>query len=315
MMMKITITLNPAIDKTVLVESLNEKDVTRVIKTIKDPAGKGINVAKVLHALNQDVLSMGFTAGEQGKLLEKLLKQRDLSYDFVTCEGETRENLKLVIEDQKKIYEINEQGPQITKSNLNLLISKIDAHVKKDDWIIISGSLPPGLDDNVYAKMITYFKKKCVKVFVDTSGDAFRHAILAGPTAIKPNLYELETFADKKLESRDELIEMCQSLLSYGIKHVICTLGAKGTLYVSNEVIYEVQSDSIETLYTVGAGDSFVGGFVSAMDTKSVADALVFATATARAAIKTEGTNAASLEEVNKEIPNIFINKVQKENE
>jgi 1-phosphofructokinase len=309
--MIVTLTLNPAIDKTIVVDELNTKDVTRVQSVIKDPAGKGINVAKVIHQIKEKVIATGFISGFNGSYIEDKLKQLNLDFDFIHTKGESRENLKLICRNTHETYEINEKGAVTTNEDLEMLISKLNQLIQPSDWLVISGSIPPGLDIDVYKDIIKYYLNKKVNIFLDTSGVAFSKALEAKPTVIKPNLYELEMYSHMKLDSDDKIIDQCLKLYQNGIQHVICSMGSKGTIYVGKNGIYKVTSDKIKTLFTVGAGDAFVGGFVAKFDDTNMRETLKFATATARASIKTEGTKAANLEQIKLEMKHIDIIKIK----
>jgi 1-phosphofructokinase len=293
-----TLTLNPAVDHTIYVDEINNKDVTRVKKTIKDGAGKGINVSKVLRTLHVDSICLGFIAGDNGRYIKNELAKRDIPIGFIEVNGETRENIKLIITHENKVIELNEVGPKINSSNKKELIMKLDNLLKKDDILVISGSVPEGIEKTMYADIVDRYKD--VFTILDVSGELFTYGVQGLPNVIKPNLYELEQYANKSLKSDNAVIEVCKKLVEQGIEHVVVTLGSKGALYVSAEHVYKVEIPTVQAKSTVGAGDSFVAGLVYGFHHHFSVDKLLqYAAAVASASVKSEGTAKVDPEDIN----------------
>ncbi|MFU8786479.1 MAG: 1-phosphofructokinase [Candidatus Izemoplasmataceae bacterium] len=290
-----TVTLNPAIDKTINIKSINSSDVTMIQSSHLDAAGKGINVSKNLDALRKRSKATGFLAGSSGNFIKEQLSLLNIDSKFITIDGDTRTNLKIIIESPSEIIELNESGPFVSQSNLKQLITQLDNLLIKNDWLVLSGSLPKGLDNNTYKILCQRYKNKEINVIVDASKEPLTYAIDALPNIIKPNLYELQIYANKRLETRQDIIEAAKSICQKGVETVVCTLGNKGAIAVTKYHVYTVDALAINAHSTVGAGDAFVAGLVYGLDEqKELKTALKWATATAAAAAETTSTNPGS---------------------
>ncbi len=310
-----TLTLNPAIDITINVKLINHRDVTRVDKKIKDAAGKGINVSKVIASLNGESTSFGFVAGVNGEFIKQQLDQLQIKHSFTSIEGETRENIKILETKMSNVIEINESGPTINDDSLQELTNNLICALKKDDILVIAGSIPPGVKKCYYKHLIDTCNEIGVITVLDTSLSLLESAIEGVPSVIKPNLFELEQLTNKTLKSDQDIINEGLLLNEKGIKHVIVTLGKKGSIYVSKEKVYKIEVPEIKAKSTVGAGDSFVGGFVYMLSNQeSILDSLVYASSVASASCLTEGTKPGSIDDINNIKEKISIGEVNNEN-
>ncbi len=297
--MVVTLTLNPAIDRTIKVPLLNQRDVTRVTSTRRDAAGKGINVSKVIASLQGDTVCTGFLAGDNGVFIQNQLDQLSIRTDFVQVSGETRENIKIQETDTNKVLEINELGPTISPSELQEITTKLDNLLQEGDVLVISGSMPKGINQDYYKTLLERYNAKGVTTLLDTSLHLLTRGIEGKPSIIKPNLYELEKLTGKTLSSNNDIIDEAKKLLQKGIKEVIVSMGKDGVLYISNNKVYKVTVPSVQVESTVGAGDSFVAGYSYALDNNfKLTKALRYAASVATASCKTEGTNPGSLEDI-----------------
>ena len=184
-----TVTLNPALDKTVRVLQFAIDQVNRAKALQLDPGGKGINVSKVLHQLGQPNLAMGFLGGETGDSIARRLTALGIQHDFVRISGETRTNLKLFDLSNQKITEINEHGCPVDAKDLASFVQKFNQLLPTCEIVVLSGSTPPGIPDNFYYECIEDAKKAGKKVILDADGEAFRLGLKAIPYAVKPNLH------------------------------------------------------------------------------------------------------------------------------
>ena len=255
-----TLTLNPAVDHTIYVKDINERDVTRVRKTMKDAAGKGINVSKVLRTINQDSICLGFIAGDNGKYIMDELQRRNIGMDFVKVNGETRENVKIFVESEGKVLQLNEEGPIIFGSHKKELLVKLDTLLKEGDILVISGSVPKGVENTMYKDIVRRYSD--VFTVLDVSGDLLTHALESLPNVVKPNLYELEEYMGAPLNDNKSIIVASKQLIEKGVEHVVVTLDENGAIYVSKDKMFKINVPSVDAKNVVGAGDSFVAGFV-----------------------------------------------------
>lgn len=296
-----TVTLNPAIDKTIYIDSLNEKDVTRIKKSLKDAAGKGINTSKVLNQLDVDSINLGFIAGYNGVYIKNILDNLNIKHDFIEVEGETRENTKVIIKSGG-VLELNEPGPNVSPKQALSLIYKL-SNLTKNDIVILSGSTPSGVDTSLYSELVTLLKEKGCYVICDFSGTHFKNSIDAAPHVIKPNLYELEQYFNKQYYNDLEIIYDAKILLKKGIEKVFISLGKDGSLLVTETEVLKATVPSLNVKSTVGAGDSFVAGLAYAtMKEQQNTEILKFASSVGSASCLTENTALIN----NEDIVNIY---------
>lgn len=257
-----TVTLNPAIDKTVVIENLSPGQVNRVASVRVDAGGKGINVSKCLRALGADTVAAAILAGSAGKQLEDMLKALNIPVLQVNVPGQSRTNLKIIDPGKKENTDINEPGPKVMPEDLEALRLMLGSKVKKGDSIVLSGSLPAGVEADLYRAWTTYFRELGAAVFLDADGEPMALGIQAGPYMIKPNNHELTRLLGKEKLSLEEMCSEGKHLVESGIREVVISLGGDGALFVSNEGVFHAEGLSVPVKSTVGAGDSMVAAMV-----------------------------------------------------
>lgn len=296
----ITVTLNPAIDKTVLVEKLIVGGLNRAIQNSEiDPGGKGINVAKVLHEFNNDVIASGFIAGQQGNRLMQKLNHLGIENKFLEVQGETRTNLKIVDQSINQTTELNELGFHVTEKDLVNFNSALNSLLSNASFLVLGGSYPQGVPYNIYYQYIKLAKAYGVKVILDAEGDAMKEGIKATPYAIKPNLFELEGIVGRKLATIDEIVQSGLLLIKQGIKIVVVSLGKEGSIVMDDSLVYRVKPFEVKANSTVGAGDSMVAAIVySILQNKSLEDLARWASSAGSITASKSGTKVCTLTEV-----------------
>lgn len=309
--MIVTLTLNPAIDRTIKVSRINQRDVTRVQKTLRDAAGKGINVSKVIKSLGGNTIATGFIAGENGEFIKKSLSSLTIPFDFIEVTGNTRENIKIQETEINNVIEINEIGPTISKNEIDNLIKKLDSLLQKGDILVMSGSIPKGVNKDFYKNLIIKYRKKSIITILDTSLELLKIGIEGVPQIIKPNLYELEKLVGKDLKTTEEIIKEARLLCKTGINQVLISLGSDGVLYVDLEKALRVSVPSVKVESTVGAGDSFVAALSYSLDNEyNLEKTLVFSASVATASCMTEGTNPGTKENIEQVYKQVKIKEV-----
>ena len=303
----VTITLNPAIDRTLHLPTFDLGQVNRVESERTDPGGKGINVAKVIKALQHPVLVTGFLGTNNATVFQNYFKKEEIHNQFVETSGENRVNIKIVDTTKDVVTELNFSGITPTTLDLENLITTVRTLASTHKWFVLSGSLPPNVPTDIYAQLITMLHEYECNVILDTSGPALVAGIAARPFAVKPNLPELSQLMNLPMESDEQILRAIKDLLNLGIEKVAISLGEKGSLVADCNQILRVIAPSVPVRSTVGAGDAFVAGFsVGQARNLSLADSVRLASASAGAAVSLPGTQAASLDQVNE-----LINKVQ----
>lgn len=253
-----TVTLNPAIDKTVVIENFSAGMVNRVTSVREDAGGKGINVSKCLKKLGQDSVAAMILAGDTGRRLEKMLGVLEIPVLPVWAAGENRTNLKIIDSVKKKNTDINEPGPVVTQELLQNLREALREQVKQGDILVLSGSLPAGVDRSLYEQWTAYFREKGVCVYLDADGEPMRSGMRSLPYLIKPNNDELAALEEKPALSQEEMIAEGKRLLGTGIAEIVISLGGDGALFISADGCWKAEGLDVPVKSTVGAGDSVV---------------------------------------------------------
>ena len=305
----VTVTLNPAIDKTVIIDKLQIGGLNRVQSVRMDPGGKGINVARVLHQFEIPVYAAGVIAGIQGQNLLQYLNKEGIKTDFLTVPGETRTNLKVVEASSNITTEINEPGFSVESSDMEAFIQRLYGLLQDASYLVLGGSLPKQVDASIYQELMKISGKLGVRVILDADGEALLQGIQAVPYAIKPNLHELERLAGRKLTSDREILQEARKLLEQGIAIIIVSMGAQGAIVMDKKEAYRVRTAPIVPKSTVGAGDSMVAVLVYCLINRySLAQTAEWITAAGTVTASKPGTQVCSLPEVRQ-----FLSYVQAE--
>lgn len=309
--MIITVTMNPAIDKTVEIDQLQAGGLNRIKKVEYDAGGKGINVSKTIRELGGESVATGFLGGNAGKTIESVLKEKGIRCDFVAVEGETRTNTK-VFEASGAVTELNEPGPVIKPEQLEQLLEKLEGYAKEDALFILAGSIPNGVDKEIYARIIRLVHEKGAKVLLDADGELFRAALPAGPDIIKPNRVELEEYAGFDYRAtKEELLTLARKFVKQGIGTVAVSMGKSGAMFVRNGYEAECPALSVKAHSTVGAGDAMVAALAYAWNHKlNDEDTVRLCIATSAGAVTTIGTKPPTREVVDELIPQVVIEKL-----
>lgn len=308
--MIVTVTMNPAIDKTVEIEKLLPGGLNRISTVEYDAGGKGINVSKTIRELGGKSIATGFLGGNAGKTIEAVLDEKGIEHDFIWVEGETRTNTK-VFEKNGEVTELNEPGPKISEEQIEQLIEKLIGYASEDTLFILSGSIPGTVDKNIYARIIHLVHEKKSQVLLDADGELFRNGLAAGPDIIKPNRVELEEYAGYDYRaSKEELFALAREFKEKGIKIIAVSMGGSGALFVHEE--YEAASPalSVKAHSTVGAGDAMVAALAYAWNEKLGDDETVrLCMATAAGAVTTIGTKPPKRALVDELMQQVIIEK------
>ena len=260
MNMILTVTLNPAVDKTYTAGELITGHVNRMRTAMSFAGGKGINVAKVLRQYGQLVCATGFLGGYAGDFIEDTLLDKQVECQFIRVEGETRSNINILADNG--YAEIIEPGPLIGEEALEEFLVLFDELAAQCEIVVLSGSAARGVPEDIYKTLIEKARLKGIKTMLDTSGESLRSGIEAKPYFIKPNQKELEYIVGHKLVNREDVIEAAIEVHKRGIGHVVVSMGKNGLLYVcSGGVVYYAKPENVQALNTVGCGDCVVASY------------------------------------------------------
>ncbi|MBI4772824.1 MAG: 1-phosphofructokinase [Deltaproteobacteria bacterium] len=291
-----TLTLNPALDWTIVLDHLEADDTLRPIAEERYAAGKGINVSRVIRALGGNSVATGFAGGYEGLELEGRLVNEGVLTNFTRIGGSTRVNLIIKEKDTGRQFSIGSPGPEIRMLELGQLYEELK-NVPDPTYVVISGSVPKGIDPGIYSQFIVTFRKRGAKIALDADGKALRRGIEMKPDFIKPNLHELKRLSNKELKSTEEVVIEARRLVDSGISHVIVSMGPKGLIVVTAETAIEAIPPVVQVDSTVGAGDSALGAFILAHSRGStLEECTVLACAAGTATSITPATALCSLD-------------------
>lgn len=253
-----TLTLNPAIDYYMSIENFQLGSLNLLEEGYTLPGGKGINVSKVLKNFSVESKALGFVGGFTGDYIKKHLNEYEIESDFIELQENTRINIKLKTKDSET--EIAGKSPTISKENIEELLKKFE-EIKKDDVVILSGSVPNSISKSIYADIIKLLPKDC-KVILDTRGLPFVEGLKERVFLTKPNNHELEEFFNRKLNNIEEIIQAGKDLQALGSKNVLISLGKDGSILITEKEVYIGNAPQGKLISSVGAGDSMVAGVV-----------------------------------------------------
>ena len=306
-----TVTLNPALDKTVEIPGMALDTVNRITEMRTDPGGKGINVSKVIAKLGGESCAAGILGGGSGKMLEKLLENENFTTRFRFVEGQTRTNLKIIDREGHTNTDINEPGLTVTDADLDALLRELLAELRPGDIVVLAGSLPKGAPQDTYRSWTAACKKAGARVFLDADGALLAEGLKAAPYLIKPNDDELSRLAGKKLETLEELTAEGRRLLERGIERVVISLGGRGALYLRKGSTIYAEGLRVPVGSTVGAGDSVVAALAYAeAQGLSEEEAIRLSTAAGAANVMCSGTQAAEREAVEALLPKVRFSRL-----
>jgi len=296
----VTLTVNPAIDIATSVERLTDTHKMRCAPARCDPGGGGINVARVVHRLGGDCMAIYLAGGPVAERLGRLLSAEGLSFVALGIEGETRENFSVTELCSHREFRFVMPGPTVSEPESQHCQDYLDALEPAPRYLVLSGSLPLGVAEDFYARVIDQAKIHGSRVVLDASGPALRVALPHAPYLIKPSLHELQQLTGRALETEAECMQAAQEIVRKGhARAVALTLGAGGAMLVTEEEVVRSGAVATSFLSTIGAGDSFVGGMVWALNRDaSMREAFRYGMAAAAAALSHAGTELGSAAEI-----------------
>lgn len=306
-----TVTLNPAIDKTIQVPSFTIDAVNRVTELRTDAGGKGINVSKVIKELGGNSKAYAILAGDAGRTIKSLVEAQGIEVVAIEVEGESRTNTKVVDQELHTNTDINEPGPATTEADFQALLDVLVADIEEGDTVVLAGSIPAGARIDTYATWVKACREAGAKVFLDADGEALDHGISAGPTMIKPNDHELSGMVGRDLDTLEKIDEAAREIMARGVEWVTVSMGGEGALFVTPEKTYKASSPKVKVGSTVGAGDSVVAAIAYAQDQGlDIIETIKLAVATGSANVSMSGTQAAPRELVDSLIDQVGIQEL-----
>ena len=260
----IAVTLNPAIDQIITISEFRSGAVNRVEKVRENPGGKGVNVASALADYGIGVAATGFLGSKNSSIFEDLFERKNIGDHFVRIAGQTRVCIKINDPVHSETTDINFAGVTPQLNEMTAFYKQLDEVAAGGSlWIVLSGSVPPGMDPGIYCELIERFRARGHKVVLDTSGEPLRLALEAAPTIMKPNIHELEDLLRRPLKTRESIVEAARHCIARGTMLVTVSMGAEGALFITADEVIFARPPSISVCNsTVGAGDAMVTGMI-----------------------------------------------------
>lgn len=299
-----TVTLNPALDKTVVVPSFGVDQVNRITHVRLDPGGKGVNVSKMIASLGGDSVAIAALGGMAGEQWKQLAEDGGFTVHVIPAEGETRTNVKVIDPIRHTNTDLNEPGAAIDPEVIEAMLSWLQDVLRPEDILVMSGSVPVSVGTEIYGRLTMLCRERGAKAILDAEGPLLKAALAAKPYLVKPNHHELAGYAGKSLDSLDEIVEAAGQMLQDGAEHILVSMGPDGALLCwldTKGMLCRLQGSAplVTVASTVGAGDSMVGavayGLAQGMPWKEI---LALAVAAGTAAVTCDGSQAPDLMKV-----------------
>jgi 1-phosphofructokinase family hexose kinase len=326
----LTLTINPAIDRNVSVDRLVFEDRAYILATREAAGGRGINASCVIQSFGAETVAVAICGGKSGKLLEEFLNACSFRCELVRLKQEIRTNItvadkhglavklnehgpslseaelkqeirtNITVADKHGLaVKLNEHGPSLSEAELGKVVKAVRQRLKDATWLMLCGSIPPGVPADFYARLIHTATKQGVRTLVDTDGEALEAALDAKPTVVTPNQQEAERLLSRALLTRNHFTEAAERIRGMGARSVVLSLGARGALGAfEDKSVWEAVPPRVDALCPIGAGDAMAAAYVWAMDhDPSPVEALRWGVAAGTASARLPGVSFASLEQ------------------
>lgn len=309
--MIITLTLNPAIDQTLVLPRFVAGDTLRVKASRFDPGGKGINVSRVIRELGGESVAMGFAPGSLGRYIEQTLEAQGIACDFVHTKGQTRTNITILDESRHLHTILSEPGPFTEPKYVDELAVRLRRRWRSGDWLVVAGSIPPPLSASVYSDIIQEATRAGVHTVLDADGEALAAGAAAHPDMLKGNRRELERLLGRHLDDEESTLQGAREVQARGVRQVVVTRGREGAVAVNGERCWRGIAPRVRAVSAVGSGDAFLAGVVLALSRGGgIEDALALGVAAGTAAVLNPGTELCHRREVDILLPRVKVQPI-----
>ena len=294
----ITVSFNPAIDKSTSVPVLIAEKKLNCALPVYEPGGGGINVARAIKKLGGEAVAVYLAGGYTGKTFTQLLTGEAVESIVTETKENTRENLVVLETASNQQYRFGMPGPTISEPEWQACLKSIEK-IKDVEYIVASGSLPPGIPTDIFARIAFIARKKNARLIVDTSGEALKQAVQAGVYLIKPNLGELSSLLGKEELNIELVDDAARTIIDKGkCEVVVVSMGPAGAMLVTKDLAVQIMPPAVKRKSTVGAGDSMVAGMVlSLAENKSLIETVQYGVASGTAATMNPGTELCRKED------------------
>jgi 1-phosphofructokinase family hexose kinase len=294
----VTLTLNPAIDHTIGVDHLAFEDRAYIQSSSESAGGRGINSSRVIQSFGGETLALTISGGATGERLLGYLKDADFRSRAVAVRNEIRTNL--TITDQRGLtVNLNETGPELSAAEVGKVERSVVRALDRAKWLLLCGSIPPGVPPSFYARLIGLARKKRVHTLLHASGEALREGVAARPSVVTPNQTEAERLVERSLLTRTHYLDAAEEIRRMGPDVVMLSLASRGAVAACSSGLYEAIPPPIEAVCPIGSGDALTAGYAWRMNQPraTVSDALRWGVAAGTASALQPGMAFASFAE------------------
>jgi 6-phosphofructokinase 2 len=308
----VTVTLNPALDLSTAVDEIVDAHKLRCEAPQVHPGGGGINVARVLYRLGADVLTISTAGGTTGERLSALVRAEGLHAAWISIAGDTRESFNVRERRTGREYRFVLPGPSLAATEWQGCLDRVRDLPSAPAYLVASGSLPPGVPSDFHARLARIARIRGSKMVIDAGGEALQAALAEGVWAIKPSLRELQDLTGRPLDTLSQRLDAARDLIARGRTELVAlSLGPAGALAVSAQQAVQAPALKVPVVGTVGAGDSFVAGWLWGWDRYGHLDgALREAMAASAAALLRPGTDLARVKDLERLRPQVQLEAV-----
>ncbi len=284
---------NPCVDKTVTIGSFNYGGMNRIVETLEDGSGKGVNVALAAIQLGMEAACVGFMPGARNALILDRLALSRCESEFVPCSGAVRVNTKVLDRSTSVITELNESGPAVSRSQVEALVELAVRWAARSSHIVLTGSLPPGCPKDLYRIIIEETRRSApqCRAVLDAEGERLTLGLEAAPFMVKPNRYELEMLCGRRLNTVEEIHAEALKLVDVGVQIVAVSMGGSGAYITDGRRAYHAPALDVEVASATGAGDSMVAGMLKGLEAQAeLEEVFRLGMAAAASSVTTAGT-------------------------
>ncbi len=289
--------MNPAMDRTIAVDRLAFDDRAYILSSKDSPGGRGINAARVIHSFGGETVAILPAGGEHGARFELFMQECGFPVSTVPIRNHIR--LNLTITDRHGLtIKLNEIGPKLEGSEIKSVERAIESQLPKASWLMLCGSLPPGVPSDFYAELVTRARKQNVRTLLDTDGEALSQGIEANPTIVAPNQQEAERLLNTVLLTRSQSIAAAKRIHSLGAESVVLSLASRGAIGVGDGSVWEAIPPRVDAISPIGAGDALAAALLWSLEQgHAFEEALRWGVAAGSASAKLPGMSFASLDQ------------------
>ena len=310
--MIVTLTINPAIDRTISVDRLAFEDRAYVNSNRESAGGRGINASCVIHSFGGETTAVFPSGGHSGKRLEAFLNGCGLRIAVVPIRNPIRSNLT-VTDKHGLTVNLNETGPTLSKAEVARVEQTVIGALDHASWLMVCGSIPPGVPSSFYAKLISTARRKGVKTLLDADGAALREGIEAGPTVVTPNQQEAERLLGVTLLTRKTYVEAAEKIRAMGPESVVLSVGSRGAIGAFKKGLFEALPPRVDAVCPIGSGDALAAAYAWSMERNPdrPAEALRWGVAAGTASAQMPGMAFASLRQTQEVYRQVEVRRVE----